>query len=570
MMLAYAVFLDLMSRTPMLLTSSIRLRSLPLLLGAAALFACAEEKASKPLSDATTPSTVTDAGGPPPSKDAATDASKAGASLSVTIGDGVLTGATAGATRQFLGIPYAKPPIGELRWKPPQPVEKWTKPREATEYGNRCAQKDSAVLMNAASEEEDCLYLNVWAPAATKPLPVMFWIHGGGNVNGSASEPVPYVNSGYFYEGRSLAELGVVVVSFNYRLGVMGFYDHVALAGKGANQGLLDQTAALEWVKKNIGAFGGDPENVTIFGESAGSYDVCAHVASPKSRGLFHKAISQSGGCTTLLATREIAQKTGATLSEKLGCTGDSAAVLSCMRGKSVPELLEAATPDVGAFGPSVDGVFMPDQTRAIYDSGDIAQVPYMLGSNTDEGTLFVAASTVADEEAYKAALTAQFGAERIDPILAQYPASKFMEAANPFKAALARVFGDSRLVCTTFDSALRASAAGSTVYAYNFDIPTPIGDLGATHGAELTSVFGTSPSFTPEAKAASEQIQRYWTNFAKTGNPNGGDDLEWPEFNADANVRINLALEPSIVNDFRAEECAFWRAGYDLQFAAP
>jgi para-nitrobenzyl esterase len=557
-----------MSRTP-----RIRHRSLPLLFGALTLFGCAEEAASVKVGDASA-ATAGDAGRPAPAKDAsaasATDgSSKPSAAPSVSIDDGALNGTLVGTTRQFLGIPYAKPPLGELRWQPPQPNDKWPKARAATTFGKRCAQPNSAVLMNAPSEDEDCLYLNVWAPEASEPLPVMVWIHGGGNTNGSASEPVPYVGSGFFYEGRSLAEKGVVVVTFNYRLGVFGFLDHAALEGAGGNQGLHDQQAALEWVKKNIAAFGGDPENVTIFGESAGSYDVCAHVASPKSRGLFHKAISQSGGCTTLLASKETAQKQGASLAAKLGCGGDDAEALTCLREKGVAELLAAATPDVGAFGPSLDGEFLPDQPRSLFDRGEIAKVPYILGSNTDEGTLFVAASQVADEAAYEAALTSQFGAERVEAIATLYPPSKF-EGANPFKAALARVVGDARLVCTTYDSALRAVAAGSTVYAYNYDIPTPIGDLGATHGAELTSVFGTSPSFTPASKAASEQIQRYWTNFAKTGNPNGGSDLEWPELTADANVRINLALEPSLVTDFRAEECAFWRAGYDKQFAAP
>jgi len=396
----------------------------------------------------------------------------------------------------------------------------------------------------------------------------MLWIHGGGNVNGSASEPVPYVNSGLFYDGTSLSQQGVVVVSFNYRLGLFGFFDHEGLGAEGGNQGLLDQVAVMEWVQKNIAKFGGDPNNVTIFGESAGSLDVCYHLASPKSNGLFHKAISESGGCTTLLQTKALAQTAASSLATKLACTGSPDEVLGCLREKSVAELLAMGST---GFSADLDGVFMPDQPRTLFNSGAIAKVPYLAGSNSDEGTLFVAASEVADQASYLAALGTSFGADRAAIIEAQYPASKFPDGKpNSFKAALARAVGDARLVCTTFDSAQRALAVGSTVFYYNFDIPAPVGDLGATHGSELTSVFGTSPSFTPAAKAASELIQRYWTRFAKTGDPNGGDDLEWPALTSDSNVRINLALEPSVVTDFRAAECAFWRAGYDRQFPAP
>jgi len=490
-----------------------------------------------------------------------------GAAASVTIDDGTLNGSVVGETRQFLGIPYAKPPLGDLRWKPAQPVAKWTSPRAATAFGKRCAQIASTTLMNAASEDEDCLYLNVWAPAKAASLPVMLWIHGGGNVNGSASEPVPYVNKGLFYDGTSLSTQGVVVVTFNYRLGVFGFFDHAGLAEEGGNQGLLDQVAALEWVKKNIAKFGGDPKNVTIFGESAGSLDVCYHLASARSRGLFHKAISQSGGCTTLLQTKALAQTAADGLATKLECTGSADEVLSCLRDKSVSELLNVASTGYSA---DLDGVFLTEQPRTLFDSGDIAKVPYIAGSNSDEGTIFVPAE-VPDQEAYTAALSATFGADRVAIIEAQYPASNYPDGKpTPFRAALARVVGDSRLVCSTFDSAIRAATAGNPVYAYNFDIAAAVGNLGATHGAELTSVFGTSTMFNDDTKAASLLMQRYWTRFAKTGNPNGGDDLEWPEFSADSNVRVNFALkEATIVTDFRAKECAFWRLGYDRMFPA-
>jgi para-nitrobenzyl esterase len=500
--------------------------------------------------------------------DASSGDAGAGEAPLVQVASGALRGKQVGnGVRAFLGIPYAKPPLGELRWQPPQAADAWSGTRDATQFGKRCAQVASATLQNDASQEEDCLYLNVWAPRDAEKLPIMFWIHGGGNTNGSASEPVPFVKSGVFYEGTKLAERGVVVVTFNYRLGVFGFFDHAALGDDGANQGLRDQRAALAWVAENAAAFGGDAENITIFGESAGSFDVCMHVASPLSRGAFHKAISQSGGCTTRQTTAAEAEQQAQTFASAVGCTADGA--LECLRGKSVAELL--AVPS--AFGPSVDGAFLPDQPRAIYDRGEIAKVPYLLGSNTDEGTLFAQGLTITDQATYDAALASAFSPARAPAIAALYPASDFPSGKpNPFHAAYARSVGDARLVCTTHDAAARALKAGSKVYAYNFDIAAPVGDLGATHGAELTSVFGTSPAFTAGSPnlAASEQIQRYWTRFAKTGDPNGAPDPTWPPLAQDSDVRANLALTTTTVTDFRREECAFWSMGYDARFSVP
>jgi para-nitrobenzyl esterase len=495
---------------------------------------------------------------------------------SVQLDDGPLEGRQLDNNVQaFLGIPYAKPPLGDLRWQPPQAPDKWTKTLDASDYGGRCAQPESTTLMNAASDNEDCLYANVWTPSVTSKdkLPVMFWIHGGGNVNGSASEPVPYANSGHFYEGQHIASKGVVVVSFNYRLGVFGFFGHEALAQKGGNQGLWDQTFALQWVKDNIAKFGGDPSNVTIFGESAGSLDVCFHVASPKSRGLFKQAISESGGCTTHTATADDAAKMADTLATTLGCTGSDA--LTCLRGKSVSDLLGAVPTGSGigaGFGPSVDGDFLPDQPRTLYDSGSIAKVPYILGSNQDEGTLFtVGQPAITDADGLTAAVTAEFGAAGASTIIAQYPMSNFSSDPQPYQAAFSRMVGDAILVCTTFDTAERAAKNGNTIRMYNFDIPAdvPVPDLnlGATHGSELVYVFGTSPNFTPDEQTASDRMETYWTNFAKTGNPNGGDLLNWPELTTSSNQRIQFALDVSILNDFRATECAFWRATYDMAF---
>ena len=493
----------------------------------------------------------------------------------VKLADGELQGSVKGTSLQFLGIPYARPPVGDLRWKAPQKPEPWTDLRDATSFGKRCAQLLDATLQNAASSDEDCLYLNVWTPvpAVKDPLPVMIWIHGGGNTNGSASEPVPFVNSGVFYDGEFLAgNHGVVVVSLNYRLGILGFFGHPDLAAEGSsgNQGLLDQQMAFRWVHDNIAKFGGDPGNVTIFGESAGSFDVCMHMVAPSNAGLFHRAISESGGCTTVQPTRAQAEAAAVSLATSLGCTG--AGALACLRGKSVDSLVTSGSSGLGL---EVDTQFIPDQPRTLYDTGKIAKVPYLLGSNTDEGTLFLPAAKPASEADYMTALTAMFGATVAPQVAAAYPMSNFAGGMpNPATAALARVIGDSRLVCTTFDTAVRAAHAGASVYMYNFDVPVPAvisATLGATHGSELTSVFGTSPTFStdPGAKSVSDLMQRYWTRFAGTGNPNAGADLGWPAFTEAQNVRVNLARQPSVVTDFRATECAFWRAGYAMQFPA-
>ena len=496
----------------------------------------------------------------------------------VAFADGQVRGSItdSGMGRKFLGIPYAKPPVGALRFQAPQKPDKWTNVRDATKFSARCAQLASATLQNEASNEEDCLYLNVWTPlpAPKEPLPVMIWIHGGGNVNGSTSEPVPFVHTGVFYTGEFLAEgHGVVVVSMNYRLGLFGFFGHPDLWAEGSsgNQGLLDQQMAFQWVKDNIAKFGGDPGKVTIFGESAGSFDVCMHMAAPSSAGLFHRAISESGGCTTKMRTKTEAETAGINFAAHVGCTG--AGTLACLRAKSAADLMATADVAMGfGFGPEVDTQFLPDQPRTLYDAGMIAKVPYLLGSNTDEGTLFLPATKPTTQDDYTAALVVAFGAATAPAVANMYPMGNFADGMpNPATAALARAIGDGRLVCTTVDTAVRASHAGLSVYMYNFDIPVPISPpgtyLGATHGSELVSVFGTSPAFTDQTKAISDLMQRYWTNFAKTGDPNAGADLKWPAFTESMNLRVNFAVQPSVVTNFRATECAFWRTGYAMQF---
>jgi para-nitrobenzyl esterase len=382
----------------------------------------------------------------------------------ITVADGTVVGEIDGATRRFLGIPFAAPPMGELRWRPPEPPAPWDTPLDATEFSSACPQIGS-LTSPEDSTEEDCLYLNVWAPepAPAAPLPVMVWFHGGSNVTGSTADTIPFVEPPtLFYNGRGLVEeAGVVVVTANYRLGVMGFFAHQAISAQNpsstsGNQGLLDQRMALQWVRDNIEAFGGDPDNVTIFGESAGAFDVCFHVASPGSRGLFHRAISESGGCTTALPTRQVAEAQADVFAAAMGC-GDAADVAACLRSVSVSDLLTEAPVD-GAqeelpggdlyeggtprwdFGPIVDGSVLPEQPRALFAAGNVADVPYLLGSNSDEGTLFhVLQIPVSTDEEYLAALERRFGAPLAAQVAAEYPSSAY----DSPQAALERVTGD-------------------------------------------------------------------------------------------------------------------------------
>jgi para-nitrobenzyl esterase len=522
-----------------------------------------------------------------------------GGSPIVTIGDGQLQGHTDGTVYAFLGIPYAKPPVGPLRWQPPQPPATWTGVRDAAKFGNRCAQNANSTLQTAASTEEACLYLNVWTPnPSASKLPVMVWIHGGGNVGGSASDPVPFADGGYFYSGAPLAGNGVVVVSLNYRLGVFGFFAHPELVTEGSkagNQGLWDQRFAMQWVMTNIAQFGGDPSNVTIFGESAGSLDVCLHVASPQTPSLFERAVSESGGCTTRQPALADNQPLLLTFAAQLGCpgagpgdggSGDAGPdPLACLRNLTVPALLAAGPSDAGLggpFSPVVDDDFLADQPRTLYESGKIAKTPYLLGSNNDEGTLFeIGATPVTDQAGLTAAIAEQYG-DAGAALAELYPVSEFDGGLpNPYQAALTRIVGDSILVCSTYDSALLAASQGGPVYMYNFDIPVEIpglvGDsagelyLGASHGSELPFVFGTSPQFATDAAQASlsKLMERYWTRFATSGDPNGASDLKWPTFSGTSNQRMQFTLQPSIVQNFRSAECMFWIGQYEMAFAA-
>ena len=478
------------------------------------------------------------------------------------LADGDLQGVAMGGARHFFGIPFARPPLDDLRWQPPLPALPWSGTRDASTMSAACAQNDS--ITADYSENEDCLYLNVWTPepAPTTPLPVMVWFHGGGNTAGSAADLVPLGIGGLFYDGQILAEQhDVIVVSINYRLGIFGFLSHPALAAAdkqypfSGNQALLDQRLALKWVRDNIAPFGGDPGNVTIFGESAGSFDVCYHMAAPGSRGLFHRAISQSGGCTYHNSTLADGEARTDMLLGEVGCAS-AANALACLRSVPTADLLLHS----GGFGPTVDGGVLPDQPRALFDRGAIAKVPYLLGSNADEGTLFALTGglpPLETPEQYLAALRAQWG-DRADEIAALYPAADFDSPAD----AYIRTMGDSGLVCGTFDTGRRAALAGIPVYLYNFARPIPIpaiSFLKATHGAEIAYVFGSVSPPTSEDGVLATAMQRYWSRFAAAGDPNLDGALLWPRWQDSTDLRLEFDAPIQQVSGFRRAQCELW-----------
>jgi para-nitrobenzyl esterase len=502
--------------------------------------------------------------------------------LIVGLKDGKVQGDMAGEARRFLNIPYAKPPLGSLRWKAPVPNDPWTGVRHETQFVQGCAQL--ADQGAPASSNEDCLYLNVWsAEPAPVRAPVMVWFHGGGNFSGGTGIPIPTTTQ-LWYDGQFFASRhGVVVVTIQYRLGPLGFFAHPDLAAEGSptgNQGLYDQRLALQWVRDNIAQFGGDPGNVTIFGESAGSLDVCYHMVSPGSRGLFHRAISESGGCTLGNPAPEspaadVASQMVA-YGAAVGCAA-GAGQLACTRAVSVDTLMSNSmqpAPGDGttqmaswSFAVVVDGSngFLPDAPRTLFNMGAIAKVPYLLGSNNDEGTTFLIRATQLTSEAdYTADLQMRFGSSA-GQVAALYPSSNFGGDVN---AARARVVGDSTVVCSTHDTARRAATAGLKVFMYNFNMPWSIAPtvLFAGHGSEVSDVFDSPylPSPDAQSQTVADAMNAYWSRFAATGDPSGpGAPAQWPAFSAAVDKRQQLDPGWEQLDDFRTTECAFWRTYY-------
>jgi para-nitrobenzyl esterase len=443
--------------------------------------------------------------------------------------DGGLVSGTAGIVttdiKVFKGVPYAAAPVGDLRWRPPVPQKPWEGVRKADQFGATCMQTpyaDNSPYRSAPEPvSEDCLFLNIWTGAKTQKenRPVMVWIHGGAFTRGSGSNPV--------YDGEEMARKGVVLVTINYRLGVFGFLAHPELTKESVrnfsgNYGILDQIAALQWVQRNIEGFGGDPKRVTIFGESAGSWAVNALVASPLAKGLFQRAIGESGANFAPLPKLVDAEQAGVRVAKSLG-----AANLAEMRAKSAAELMKAS----GELArPNVDGWLLPDQVYAIFAKGKQNDVPTLIGSNADEGTAFTPPTVKA--EAFKAQAKTRFGELGNDYLLI-YPARSDEEAHASSAAAMRdQTFGWEMRTWAR----LQAKTGKAKVYLYYFSRvpPGPWGKrLGAYHASEIRYVFNNLQNVQAEDidREIARMMSGYWINFATKADPNGKSLLKWPPF---------------------------------------
>jgi|SRR5579871_127542 len=451
------------------------------------------------------------------------------------------------AVRSYKGIPFAAPPIGDLRWQPPQPAKPWKGIRVSKSFPTNCPQ----FQFLPGAQSEDCLGLNVWTPAhsASEKLPVMVWIHGGGFVIGASSQSA--------YDGEPLAAQGVVVVSLNYRLGIFGFLAHPELSkesprGISGNYGLLDMVAGLEWVKRNIAAFGGDPNNVTIFGESAGGTAVCLLMVMPQAQGLFHKVIAESAWGMFNPISHLKDSWYGRVPLERFG---ESLGPLAALRAKSMADIVKMVGPpdmtgDKAARGedyqPAVDGFVLPDDPARLFASGKFAHVPLIAGTNADEGTLF--GGPPVHSLAQLRAFASKFFPNQADGFLAVYPAATDADAYPA--ATLAQ--GDYEFLAGT-RSVLRAAAKQNKAFQYQFTRVNGVGrrlKWGCFHASEVAYVFETLPDsvygttasmigdFSVDAdtyndvdKRLSKAMSQAWVRFAKTGDPNGPGLTSWPAF---------------------------------------
>jgi para-nitrobenzyl esterase len=467
------------------------------------------------------------------------------ASCLVTTGQGDVQGLNAGGSCAFLGIPYAAPPVGGLRWKRPQPAAAWSPAvLNATVPPAVCAQLNSAT--GAPQGLEDCLRLNVWTP---NPLPtnapVIVWLHPGSFVNASANFAPQ--------NGLALAaSTGAIIVAPNYRLGPFGYLGHAALAAEDSaagNYGLLDQRAALIWVRDQIAGFGGNPDNVTIAGQSAGGHSVGLHLVSPGSAGLFHRAVMESGYASFRWRTAADARMQGDEFAAALGCTNtDPALLVACLRTKSQSAVLLAQPPALfeqvtetgrSQWTPVVDGFEIPDQPRSLYEQGAFSHVPVILGANRDEGWTFTnrAFPSGMTLEDYERTVGTEFGDDAAS-ILAQYPAGSF---ATP-KDALVQLVGDAEYACEARRVARLIEATKTPVYLYSFEYEVnPVVPNRVAHGLDVNFVFGNNfgpplfPAYNlgPADLALSQAMGGYWTRFARAGSPNAddGSTVEWPAF---------------------------------------
>jgi para-nitrobenzyl esterase len=466
-----------------------------------------------------------------------------------------------GKEKAFLGLPYAAPPIGNLRWKAPEPPAAWTGTRDASHFGNRCEQWHvwDDYIFTDPGPSEDCLFLNVYAPATAKQgsnLPVMVWIHGGGFLAGAGSEPR--------YTNPALVAKGVIVITLNYRLNIFGFLASQDLAkeqnGHAGNYGLMDVVAALRWVKANAGAFGGNANNVTIFGESAGSFAVSALTAAPSARGLFQKAIGESGaffGSAIPMTAADERAKHDQSFVTSLGAKN-----LEDLRAIPAEKILDAVQKQRGiGFSAVVDGTFLPESLPETYAAGRQAHVPSIIGWNRDEraGTL----SKDMTAEKWKAFAKEHYSA-KADEFLAAFPANTDEQSIRSADDYTTNGF----IAMGAWKWAEAQSKTGQApVYRYRFDRPAPPEPLHPTgkyafHSTELEYVFGTldvrnGATWQPADHKLSDEVVTYWTNFARTGDPNGSGLPHWPRYDKEKRI-IHLDDPITITPDTTRPEFEF------------
>jgi para-nitrobenzyl esterase len=479
----------------------------------------------------------------------------------VRVEQGLLAGTSSSSSdvRVYRGIPYAAPPVGDLRWKAPKSPVAWQGVRQTKDFANACWQTPypaAAAIYQAKLPplSEDCLYLNVWTSAKSNKdhLPVMVWIHGGGFTRGTSGIQA--------YDGENLSRKGAVIVTINYRLGVFGFLAHPALTAESdhhasGNYALLDQIAALQWVQKNIAAFGGDPSRVTIFGESAGSWAVNALMASPLAKGLFHRAIGESGGSFSPMKTLAEAEKDDEKLVAPLLSAADGDAkpasgqggatpakdILKMLRSKPAKEVLN--TFDIETVRTLVDGWVLPQDITTIFAQGKQNDVPILVGYNADEGTALAPQARELKAPIYIAAVNQRYGS-LAEQMLKIYPANSDAEAVSSFYSA----YRDQALGWEMRTWARMETKTGHhPAYLYYFSHKPPgpqSARLGAFHASELAYVFGTFAWPFPwddTDKKLSDAITSYWVNFATTGDPNGGTLPKWPAYNTQDDPSLDL-----------------------------
>ncbi len=485
----------------------------------------------------------------------------------------------AGDVHVFRGIPYAAPPVGDLRWRPPQPPAPWEGVRGALESGVPCWQRitpDTSIYSRGEIDRsEDCLYLDLWTAADAgmdDPRPVMVWFHGGSHEVGHGSSLI--------FDGAALARKGVVLISINYRLGAFGFLAHAGLSaesehGSSGNYGLLDKIEALEWVRANAEAFGGDPDRVLIFGQSAGSMSVCTLVASPLAAGLFHRAIGQSAGCFTPLETLKQAEKRGELLAAELGveegARGEDA--VARLRAAAAEDVLAAAGSADWSAGSKtvVDGWYLPDQPAAIYARGEHNQVPMMVGFMGDESSALFAPGPPLERGELEKQLAEAYG-EAAEGLLAAYAA----EAEQDPGAVPTLIRSDTIFGWGSRTWVRHASASGGDAYLYFISLAPPVfrlylpdrpdlgGEggprrLGAYHSGDLAYVFGNTDlvgiHWNGRDHEMADLLSSYWTNFARTGDPNGGRLPEWPRYEADSDLALVVGDEFGVQEGVRKEK---------------